>query len=79
VSLRSELNQRANQLAHHLQRLGVGPEVRVGLCVEPSPDMLIGLLGFLKAGGVYVPLDPTYPTERLAFMLRDARATSGTS
>jgi amino acid adenylation domain-containing protein len=68
-----ELNTRANQLAHHLQRLGVGPEVRVGLCVERSVEMVIGLLGILKAGGAYVPLDPAYPPERLAFMLADAQ------
>jgi len=66
-----ELNERANQLAHHLCRLGVGPEVHVGLCVERSPDMVVGLLGILKAGGAYVPLDPAYPGERLAFMLED--------
>ncbi len=69
-----ELNQRANQLAHHLRSLGVGPEVHVGICVERSVEMVIGLLGILKAGGAYVPLDPTYPKERLAFMLRDTRA-----
>jgi amino acid adenylation domain-containing protein len=67
-----ELNARANQLAHFLQRLGVGPEVLVGLCVERSLDMMVGLLGILKAGGAYVPLDPTYPAERLQFMLQDA-------
>jgi amino acid adenylation domain-containing protein/thioester reductase-like protein len=67
------LNQRANQLAHFLQKLGVGPEVRVGLCLERAPEMIIGLLGILKAGGAYVPLDPTYPQERLAFMLTDAQ------
>ena len=70
-----ELNERANQLAHHLRRLGVEPEVHVGLCVERSPEMVIGLLGILKAGGAYVPLDPAYPTERLAFMLEDAQVT----
>lgn len=70
-----ELNERANQLAHHLCRLGVEPEVHVGLCVERSPEMVIGLLGILKAGGVYVPLDPAYPWKRLAFMLEDAEAT----
>ncbi len=69
----SELNQRANQLAHYLQALGVGPNVLVGLCVERSVDMVIGMLGILKAGGAYVPLDPTYPSERLAFMLEDAQ------
>src|SRR5437764_15341087 len=56
-----ELNERANRLAHYLRSLGVGPEVLVGLYVERSPDMLVGLLGILKAGGGYVPLDPTYP------------------
>ncbi|WP_437667767.1 amino acid adenylation domain-containing protein [Sorangium sp. So ce1182] len=67
-----ELNARANQLAHHLRRLGVGPEVLVGLCVERSLEMVVGLLGILKAGGAYLPLDPAYPAERLAFMLEDA-------
>lgn len=69
-----ELNRRANQLAHYLRRLEVGPEVRVGLCVERTPDMVVGLLGILKAGGAYVPLDPDYPSQRLAFMLADAQA-----
>src|SRR5262249_26659395 len=69
-----ELNARANQLAHHLRALGVGPEVVVGLCVERSLELLIGLLGILKAGGAYLPLDPSYPRERLAFMLADAGA-----
>src|SRR5919109_109848 len=69
-----ELNQRANQLAHHLQTLGVGPEVLVGLCVERSLEMIVGLLGVLKAGGAYIPLDPGYPQERLAFMLEDSQA-----
>ncbi len=68
-----ELNARANCLAHYLRKLGVGPEVLVGLSVERSLDMLVGLLGILKAGGAYVPLDPTYPKERLAFMLTDAQ------
>ena len=68
-----ELNRRANQLAHHLRALGVGPEVPVAICLERSLEMVIGLLGILKAGGVYVPLDPAYPKERLAFMLEDAR------
>ena len=67
-----QLNQQANQLAHHLQRLGIGPEAPVGLYVERSLEMVVGLLGILKAGGVYVPLDPAYPQERLAFMLEDA-------
>src|SRR5712691_5239001 len=68
-----ELNQRANQLAHYLQTMGVRPNVLVGLCVERSLDMVVGLLGILKAGGAYVPLDPTYPSERIAFMLEDAQ------
>ena len=68
-----ELNRRANQLAHYLQALGVGPNVLVGLCIERSLDMVVGLLGILKAGGAYVPLDPAYPIERLTFMLEDAQ------
>ena len=67
-----QLNQRANQLAHHLQSLGVGPEVLVGICVERSIEMVVGLLATLKAGGAYVPLDPTYPNERLSYILNDA-------
>jgi amino acid adenylation domain-containing protein len=67
------LNRRANRLAHRLRSLGVGPETRVGLCAEHSVEFLVGLLGILKAGGSYVPLDPTYPAERLAFILRDAK------
>ena len=70
-----ELNDRANKLAHHLQSLGVGPEVLVGLCVERSLEMLVGMLGILKAGGAYVPLDPTYPQERLAFMFEDSQVS----
>jgi amino acid adenylation domain-containing protein len=66
-----ELNAKANQLAHHLQGMGVGSEVLVGLCVERSIEVIIGILGILKAGGAYVPLDPAYPQERLAFMLED--------
>jgi amino acid adenylation domain-containing protein/thioester reductase-like protein len=68
-----ELNQKANQLAHYLQTLGVGPEVLVGICVDRSLDMIIALLGVLKAGGAYVPLDPTYPQQRLGFILEDAQ------
>ncbi|WP_273826187.1 non-ribosomal peptide synthetase [Pseudomonas asplenii] len=67
-----ELNTRANRLAHHLRQRGVGPEVRVGLCVERSLEMLVGLLAILKAGGAYVPLDPAYPAERLAYLLQDS-------
>jgi len=68
-----ELNERANQLAHYLQGLGVKPEVLVGICVERSIEMVVGLLGILKAGGAYVPLDPTYPIERLQYMVSDAQ------
>lgn len=68
-----ELNNRANQLAHYLQSLGVKPEVRVGICVERSLLMVVGMLGILKAGGAYVPLDPAYPSERLAFMVEDVQ------
>jgi amino acid adenylation domain-containing protein len=67
-----QLDQRANQLAHHLQNLGVGPDSLVGICVERSLEMVVGLLGILKAGGAYVPMDPEYPKDRLAFMLEDA-------
>jgi len=67
-----ELNARANQLARHLRREGVGPDCLVGLCVERSIDAMVGILGVLKAGGAYVPLDPVYPAERLRFMLEDA-------
>jgi non-ribosomal peptide synthetase component F len=70
-----ELNSRANQLARYLQKLGVGREVRVGICVERSLEMVVGLLGVLKAGGAYVPLDPAYPQERVAFMLKDAQVS----
>jgi amino acid adenylation domain-containing protein len=70
----AELNRRANQLAHHLRGLGVGPETLVGVCAERSLEMVVGLYGALKAGGAYAPLDPTYPRERLAFMLADAQA-----
>ncbi|HVG43862.1 MAG TPA: condensation domain-containing protein, partial [Longimicrobium sp.] len=68
----AELNERANRLAHYLVRLGAGPEVRVGLCLERSPEMVVAILAVLKAGGAYVPLDPGYPAERLAFTLADA-------
>ncbi|MBU7581849.1 MAG: amino acid adenylation domain-containing protein [Nostoc sp. TH1S01] len=68
-----ELNQRANQLAHYLQKLGVRPEVLVGICVERSLEMIVALLGIFKAGGAYLPLDPSYPQERLKFMLEDSQ------
>ncbi|MBD2816128.1 amino acid adenylation domain-containing protein, partial [Xenorhabdus sp. Flor] len=67
-----ELNIRANRLAHYLITLGVRPDDRVAICVERSPEMVVGLLAILKAGGAYVPLDPAYPAERLAYMLEDA-------
>ena len=68
------LDRRANQLAHYLQKLGVGPEVIVGISLERCPDMVISVLAVMKAGGAYLPLDPTYPRDRLAFMLEDAQA-----
>jgi len=68
-----ELNRRANQLAHYLQKMGVGPEVLVGLCLERSVDLVVGMLGILKAGGAYLPLDPGLPAERLAGMVADAQ------
>ncbi|BAZ11501.1 amino acid adenylation domain protein [Calothrix sp. NIES-4071] len=70
-----QLNQKANQLAHHLISLGVKPEMLVGICVERSLEMVIGILGILKAGGAYVPIDPDYPQERLAFMIADANVS----
>ncbi len=69
-----ELNERANQLAHHLRSLGVGPDVLVALCMERSLEVIVGIVGILKAGGAYVPLDPNYPAERLQYMLADSRA-----
>jgi malonyl CoA-acyl carrier protein transacylase len=68
-----ELNTKANQLAHYLMTFGVGTETLVGICVERSLEMVIGLLGILKAGAAYVPLDPDYPQERLQFMLEDSK------
>ena len=70
-----ELNQQANQVAHYLQKLGVGPEVLVGICVERSLLMVIGILAILKAGGAYVPLDTAYPKERLGYMLVDSQVS----
>jgi len=69
-----ELNRRANQLAAHLKRLGAGPETPLAMILDPSTEMIVAMLGVLKAGAVYVPLDPSYPTERLAYMLEDAGA-----
>ncbi len=71
----AELNARANRLAHHLRALGVRPDDRVAICVERSLEMVVGVLAILKAGGGYVPLDPGYPVERLAFMLKDSKPT----
>ena len=71
----TELNQRANQLAHYLRGLGVGPEMLVGVCLERSIELVVSLLAILKAGGAYVPLDTNNPPERLAFLLKDAGIT----
>ncbi|NEO29118.1 MAG: amino acid adenylation domain-containing protein [Symploca sp. SIO3C6] len=70
-----QLNNRANQLAHYLQKLGVQPEVLVGLCVERSLEMIVAVLAILKAGGAYLPLDPNYPQSRLSFILEDAQVS----
>jgi amino acid adenylation domain-containing protein len=67
-----ELDVRANRLANYLREAGIGPDVRVGICLERSAQMMVALLGILKAGGAYVPLDPEYPKERLAFMIQDS-------
>ncbi|NEQ77289.1 MAG: amino acid adenylation domain-containing protein [Okeania sp. SIO2C9] len=69
------LNQKANQLAHYLQNLGIGPSVLVGICLERSLEMVISLLGILKAGGAYVPIDPAYPIERIAYMLENSQVS----
>jgi amino acid adenylation domain-containing protein len=68
-----ELDRRANQLAHYLRAHGVGPEVRVGVCLKRSPDLVVALLGVLKSGGAYVPLDPAYPPDRIQLLMQDAR------
>ena len=69
-----ELNARANQLARYLSARGVGAETRVAVCMQRTPESVVGILGIVKAGGAYVPLDPTYPTERLAFIMADTQA-----
>ena len=66
------LNRRANQLAHYLREMGVGAEVKVGLCAGRSLEMIVALLGVMKAGGAYLPLDASYPQERLAYMIEDS-------
>lgn len=70
-----ELNSRANQVATYLQTLNVGAETLVGICVERSVEMIVGILGILKSGGAYVPLDPAYPKDRLTYMLEDSQAS----
>jgi amino acid adenylation domain-containing protein len=70
-----ELNRRANQLAHRLQSVGVGPDILVGLCVTNSLDAMVGILGVLKAGGAYLPLDPSHPRDRIALVLQDCAAS----
>src|SRR6516162_613645 len=70
-----DLEERANALASQLRNLGVGRNVVVGLCAPRSPGMIVGALGIFKAGGAYLPMDPTYPTARLAFMLDDAEVS----
>ena len=70
-----ELDERANQLAHHLSGLGIGPDKLVGVYLERSIDMMIGIMGVLKAGGAYVPLDPTYPSDRIAYMIEDSKVS----
>jgi len=68
----AEVNAQSNRLAHYLREKGAGPAVLIGLCVDRSPEMIIGLLGILKAGSAYVPLDPDYPEDRIAYMIKDA-------
>ena len=70
-----ELNQKANQFAHYLKKLGVTPETLIAICLECSLEMIIGILGILKAGGGYVPIDPNYPEIRIQYMLEDCNAS----
>ena len=70
----SELNGRANQLAHYLRKLGVGPEIRVGICMDRGLEMIVAILAVLKSGGAYLPLEPDYPAERLVYMLENSQA-----
>src|SRR5258708_33306726 len=69
-----QLMQKSNQVARYLRKLGVGPDVRVGVCLDRSVELVVFLLGILKAGGAYVPLDPGYPADRLQYMAQDAQA-----
>src|SRR5262249_33383905 len=71
----AQLNRRANQLAHYLRSRGVGPEVKVGVCLERSLEAIVALLGIVKAGGVYVPLEPSYPLERMLFLVEDTQVS----
>ena len=71
----AELDKRANQLAHSLVALGVGPEVPVGVMMDRSLNLIVALLGVLKAGGAYVPMDPSYPPDRLTLMMEDSEAS----
>src|SRR5437867_7220514 len=70
-----DLNRRANRLARHLREFGVGPEKLVAVCMERAPQMMVALLGILKTGAAYLPLDPSYPNDRLAYMLEDAHTS----
>ena len=71
----AELDQRVNQLAHHLINMGVGPEVPVGVLMDRSLELVVAMLGILKGGGAYVPLDPSYPPDRLALMMEDSEVS----
>ncbi|MEO6503596.1 MAG: AMP-binding protein, partial [Jatrophihabitantaceae bacterium] len=71
----AQLDTAANQLAHHLQRLGVGPDTRVAISLPRSPALITALTAVLKAGGAYLPIDPDYPTQRLSYLLHDSRPT----